>query len=46
MANSPVIMIVGHKVKPEHQERFGKWVMEVYYPLTLKMTQRRSACSL
>lgn len=39
MANSPVIMIVGHKVKPEHRERFGKWVMEVYYPLFMKFPQ-------
>jgi hypothetical protein len=40
MENAPVIMIGGNEfIKPEYQERYGKWVMEVYYPLLAKIPQ-------
>jgi hypothetical protein len=36
MENAPVIEIVAWKFQPEYQERWGKWQMEVFFPILTK----------
>lgn len=36
MESNPFTLVVGWRLQPEHAERLGKWIMEVYQPLMVK----------
>lgn len=40
MEGASVFEVMAWKVLPEYQERLGKWLMEVYYPLGIKIGRK------
>ena len=40
MEGASVFEVMAWKVLPEYQERFGKWMMEVYFPLGIKLGRK------
>ena len=41
MENRPTIRIQGSRIQPEYQERYTKWLLEVYLPLFMKVPEMR-----